>query len=90
MYDVVAWVLLAALAATGILHWQAVAGEGGLLVGRVAVASADLYRLAGHFHLGVYAAAGVLIESLAAIAIAITGRRSLRNIGNTLLGARAI
>ncbi len=90
MYDVVAWVLLAALAATGILHWQAIAGEGGLLVGRVALAGADLYRIAGHFHLGVYAAAGVLIESAAAIAIAVSARRSLRNIGNDLLGARAI
>ncbi|MBC5808523.1 MAG: hypothetical protein DLM53_10685 [Candidatus Eremiobacter antarcticus] len=90
MYDVVAWVLLAALAATGILHWQAIVGEGGLLAGRLALAGADLYRIAGHFHLGVYAAAGVLIESLAAIAIAIAARRTLRNVGNNLLGARAI
>jgi len=88
VYELVAWFILLTLTASGILHWQSVVADTGVLVGKVGLAATDLYRLGMHFHLLTYAAAGVALECVAFGVLLSAGRRYLARFRT--LGAQTI
>lgn len=90
VYEVLAWSILTVLASAGILHWQSVVAEIGVYVGKVGLAAADLYRLAMHFHLLTFAAAGMALELIAIAWLFTAGRRYVDSARRTLLGAQPI
>jgi len=90
IYELVAWSILLALTATGILHWQSVVANASVLFGKVALAATDLYRLGEHFHLVTYAAAGVVLECIAFTVLLTVGRRYLAGLRRTVLGAQTV
>ena len=89
-YDLVAWVLLVAMTAAGILRWKTVVAEGSVLVGKLALAADALYRIAGHFHLVTYALIGGLVEGAALLLLLYAGRRYLAVMRTALFGAQTI
>ena len=89
-YDLLAWVVLLALTAAGILRWKTVVAETGVLVGKLGLAADALYRIAGHFHLITYALVGGLVEGAALLLILYAGRRYLAVMRTALFGAQPI
>ena len=89
-YDLIAWVLLVALTAAGILRWKSVVAEGSVLVGKLALAADSLYRIADHFHLVTYALIGGLVEGAALLFLLYAGRRYLAVMRTALFGAQTI
>jgi len=88
VYELVAWSILLTLTATGILHWQSVVAEAGVLLGTVGLAGADLYRAGAHFHLLTFAAAGVALECIAFAVLLTAGRNYLSSLRRTIFGAQ--
>jgi hypothetical protein len=89
-YDLLAWAVLAALTATGILRWKVVAAESGLLFGKFAVAANALYRVADHFHLTTFALVGGLVEGGVLLLLLYAGRRYLAGARTAFFGAQTI
>ena len=89
-YDLVAWVMLVAFTAAGILRWKSVVAEGGVLVGKLALSADALYRIADHFHLITYALIGGLVEGAALLFLLYAARRYLAVMRSSLFGAQTI
>jgi len=89
-YDLVAWVMLVAFTAAGILRWKSVVAEGGVLVGKLALSADALYRIADHFHLITYALIGGLVEGAALLFFLYAARRYLAVMRSSLFGAQTI
>jgi hypothetical protein len=77
VYDVLAWVVLALLVATGLLRWKAIVAEGSVLFGKLALSGGALYRIADHFHLTTLALFGGLAEGAVLLALLYAARRYL-------------
>lgn len=88
VYDLLAWALMIALAATGILRWKALAADGGLLLGKLAVSGDALYRVADHFHLTTVALVGGFVEGCVLLFFLYAGRRYLGSVQRALFGAQ--
>jgi predicted anti-sigma-YlaC factor YlaD len=89
IYDLLAWALLIALAATGVLHWRVLAADGGLTLGKFVVTADSLYHIADHFHLVTVALFGGLAEGLALLLVLYAGRHYLSRVQTALFGAQA-
>ena len=90
VYDLFAWVVLAALAATGILRWKTIVAEGGVVVGKLALSGGALYRIADHFHLTTLALVGGLVEGAVLLFLLYAGRHYLAGMRPALSGAQPI
>lgn len=77
VYDLVAWAVILALTATGLLHWQSVVAQTGALAAKFAIAGDALYRVADHFHLTTLALVGGSIEGSILLIALYAGWRSL-------------
>lgn len=88
IYELIAWAVVLALTATGLLHWKSVIADTSVTVGKLGIAGTDLYRLADHFHLFSYAAAGVLLELVLFGVLMTVGRRYLSGVRAVLFGAQ--
>jgi anti-sigma factor RsiW len=90
VYDLLAWALLIALAATGVFRWTQIAAAAGLTFAKFVVAADGLYRVAEHFHITTLALAGSIFEVLVLLAILIAGRRYLARTQPASFGAQSI
>jgi anti-sigma factor RsiW len=90
LYDLCAWVVLAALVATGMLRWKAVVAQGGALFGKLAISADALYRVADHFHLTTLALVGGLVEGAVLLFLLYAGRRYLAGMPSALFGAQTV
>jgi anti-sigma factor RsiW len=88
VYDLLAWALMIALAATGILRWKALAADGALMLGKFAVGADTLYRVADHFHLTNIALVGGLAEGCALLFLMYAGRHYLARVRMAVFGAQ--
>lgn len=88
VYDLLAWVVLIVLTATGILRWKSIVAHGGALFGKFAIAGDALYRLADHFHLTTLALAGGVVEGGILLLVLYAGRRYLAGVRSALFGAQ--
>lgn len=88
VYDLLAWALMIALAATGILRWKVLAADGGLMLGKFAVSADTLYRVADHFHLTTVALVGGLVEGCVLLFLLYAGRRYLASVQSAFFGAQ--
>lgn len=87
-YDLLAWTLLVALAATGMFRWKTLVAEGGVLFGKTALAADALYRVADHFHLTTLALVGGLVEGAVLALFLYAGRRYLAGMRSALFGVQ--
>ncbi|MBV8459613.1 MAG: zf-HC2 domain-containing protein [Candidatus Eremiobacteraeota bacterium] len=85
VYDALAWVVVALLAATGFLRWKTIVAEGGVLFGKLALSGGALYRIADHFHLTTLALFGGLIEGAVLLALLYAGRHYLAGVRTAAL-----
>jgi anti-sigma factor RsiW len=90
VYDLLAWALTIALAATGILRWKTLAADGGLMLGKFVVAADGLYRVADHFHLTMLALVGGFVEGLALLVLLYAGRHYLSGVRTAFFGAQSV
>lgn len=88
LYELIAWVAVVALTAAGILNWKGVVADAGVLVGKYGVLAEDLYRLASHYHLGIYAAVGTAVECMLFFLALVFARRYLGNLRSALFGVQ--
>jgi hypothetical protein len=89
-YDVLAWALLVALTATGLLRWKAVVTECAVLFGKFALSANALYRVADHFHLLTLALFGGLVEGAVLMAVLYAGWRYLAGMRTASFGAQTV
>lgn len=88
VYNLLAWAVMIALAATGILRWKVLAADGGLMLGKFAVSADTLYRVADHFHLTTIALVGGLVEGCVLLFLLYAGRRYLASVQSDFFGAQ--
>jgi len=90
LYDLFAWVVLAALVATGMLRWKIAVAQGGALFGKLAISADALYRVADHFHLTTLALVGGVVEGVVLLLLLYAGRRYLAGMPSALFGAQTV
>ena len=90
VYDAFAWVVLAALVATGLLRWKTIVAEGGALVGKLALSGGALYRVADHFHLPQLALVGGVVEGAVLLFLLYAGRHYPAAMRTAVSGAQTI
>lgn len=89
-YNMLAWALLAALTATGLLRWQALVADTGVVLAKMAPSVNALYRVADHFHLFTFALVGGMIEGAVLLIVLATGWRYLAGMRTALFGAQTV
>jgi len=82
------WAIIAVLNAAHVLHWERPLAAGTAIAGQLAVAAQTLYRVADHFHIGIWAGVGIAAEIIIAIPLAIALRNYLARGGAALRGAQ--
>jgi anti-sigma factor RsiW len=90
VYDAFAWVVLAALAATGFLRWKTIVAGGGVFLGKLALSGSALYRVADHFHLTTLALVGGVVEGAVLLFLLYAGRHYLAGMRAAIPGAQTI
>ena len=88
VYDACAWIVLAALVATGFVRWKAIVAEGSVFLGKLAFSGGALYRVADHFHLPALALAGAFVEAAVLIFALSAGRHYLAGLRTALSGVQ--
>ncbi|MBC5825917.1 MAG: zf-HC2 domain-containing protein [Candidatus Eremiobacteraeota bacterium] len=81
------WLILAVLNAAHVLHWQRPLAVTAAFAADFSIAAQTLYRLASHFHIGVWAVAGTGAEIAILIPVAMAVRSYVAR-GGALRGAR--
>jgi predicted anti-sigma-YlaC factor YlaD len=86
VYDLIAWLVIIGLGAAGVLRWQPVVADVGVVAGKAAVVADVLYHIAQHFHLTTLVLVGGACEIAIALMVLIAIGRSLDSA--TLRGVR--